>query len=139
MRVRPLAALLLLGATGCTRTVYEAHFATPAQLAKIAEAGTRSPFLKCHMPDGRVFVLEHWSIDEGAGTAQGWGLEYAASRARIGDPRQITLGLRDIALLETDRPYSVDVGAGSIVGMAIGSTASIALTVVCAMNPGACF
>jgi uncharacterized membrane protein (Fun14 family) len=91
------------------------------------------------MPDGRVFVLEHWSIDEGAGVVAGFGLEYAANRSRIGSARQITLGLRDVALLETNRPYSVDVGTGSIVGLSIGSAASLALSLVCVANGRACF
>ena len=132
-------ALAALALTSCARTAYEAHFAKPDELVKITEAATRSPFLKCHMPDGRVFVLERWSIEEGTGLVEGWGLEYAANRARIGRPHEVTLALRDIALLETDRPYDVDVGTGPIVGMAIGSAASFALTLVCAVNARACF
>lgn len=138
MRRTVLAAIALL-ACSCSRTVYEAHFAVPTQLAKITEAATRAPFLKCHMPDGRLFVLERWSIEEGTGLVQGFGIEYAANRARIGLPRLVTLGLADIALLETDRPYSVDVGTGSMIGLAIGAGASVALSAVCAANPKVCF
>lgn len=139
MMKQGLAAFAVLCATGCTNTIYEAHFAQPSQLVKISEAATRAPFIKCHMPDGRVFVLERWSIEEGAGTITGRGLEYTANRERRGSPHAITLSLTDVALLETNRPYDVDVGTGSVVGLAIGTGASFAMTIVCLTNPQACF
>ncbi len=128
---RGIAALALLSMTGCTRTLYEAHFAPPAHIEKIAEAGTRSPFVKVHMTDGRVFVLERWAVEEGTSTVSGFGLEYTANRERVGAARNVTLGFADVALLETNRPYNIDVGTGSIIGMIIGTSASLSLTFVC--------
>jgi hypothetical protein len=139
MRRWGLAAALLALGTSCSRTVYEAHFARPTEIAKIAESASRAPFIKCHMADGRVYVLEHWSIEEGTGLVEGRGIEYAANRARLGPPHDITLHLADIALIETNRPYDVDVATGSVVGMAIGTGASLALTVVCLTVSKACF
>ena len=104
MRLRGIALAAILGSAGCSRTVYEAHFATPAQIEKISEAGTRSPFIKVHMADGRVFVLERWSIEEGAGTIEGHGLEYSANRVVRGPARKIEMKLEDAALIETNRP-----------------------------------
>jgi len=129
----------LLSTTGCSRTVYEAHFATPAQIGKITEAGTRSPFIKVHMPDGRVFVLERWSIEEGAGTIEGNGLEYSANRVVRGPAHHVELKVDEVALLETNRPYDVDVGTGSIVAMIIGTTASVIFSIVCLATKGMCF
>ncbi len=136
---RGIAALSLVLTTACTRTLYEAHFAAPTDIAKIAEAATRAPFIKCHMADGRVFVLERWSIEEGTNSIRGRGLEYGPNRVRVGGERNITLSLTDVALIETNRPYDVDVGTGSMIGMAIGTGASLALTVVCLANTKACF
>ncbi len=136
---RGIAALAFISLTACSRTLYEAHFAPPSQIEKIAEPATRSPFIKCHMADGRVFVLEKWSIEEGTNTVRGHGIEYGANRARVGAPRDITLALGDIALIETNRPYDVDVGTASLVGMAVGTGASLAMTVVCLTNTKACF
>ena len=124
---------------GCSRTVYEAHFATPAQVAKITEAGSRSPFIKAHMPDGRVFVLERWAIEEGAGTIEGTGLEYSADRVVKGPARRVELKMSDVAVLETNRPYSVDVGTGSMVGMIIGTVASVVLSIVCFAEGPLCY
>ena len=131
MRLRGIVLAMLLGTVGCSRTVYEAHFATPARVDTILEAGERSPFIKAHMPDGRVFVLERWAIEEGAGTIDGVGLEYSADRVVNGPPRHVALKMTDVALLETNRPYDVDVGTGSIIAMIIGTTASFVFSIVC--------
>ena len=139
MRLRGIVLAALLSTTGCTRTIYEAHFATPAQIEKIAEAGARSPFVKVHMPDGRVFVLERWSVEEGAGTIQGNGLEYSANRVVQGPARHVELKVEDVALLETNRPYQVDVGTGSVIAMIIGTTASVVFSIVCLAPGSVCF
>ena len=132
-------AAALFSTAGCSRTVYEAHFATPAQIGNIAEAGTRSPFMKVHMPDGRVFVLERWAIEEGAGTIAGTGLEYSANRVVEGPARRVEMKLEDVALFETNRPYEVDVATGSIIAMMIGTTASVVFSIVCFVPGSACF
>jgi hypothetical protein len=136
---RVAGALLIVLTTSCSRTIYEAHFAPPAQLEKISEAATRAPFIKCHTPDGRVFVLERWSIEDGTETIRGYGIEYAPSRARNGKARDYTLAFKDIALIETNRPYSVDVGTGSVIGMLIGTGASVALSLVCLGLGSTCY
>ena len=136
---RWIALAVLLSTVGCSRTIYEAHFATPSQIEKIAEAGSRSPFIKVHMPDGRVFVLERWSLEEGAGTIQGNGLEYSANRVVRGPARHVELKIDDVALLETNRPYDVDVGTGSIIAMIIGTTASVVFSIVCFAAGSVCF
>jgi hypothetical protein len=126
-----VAALALVLMTSCSRTVYEAHFAAPAQLAKISEAAARAPFIKCHMADGRVYVLQQWSIEEGTGLVEGMGLEYDADRNAKGGIHRQSLKLTDIALIETNRPYSVDVGTGSIVALAIGTGVSLGVSAIC--------
>ena len=136
---RGIAALALVTLTGCSRTLYESHFAPPSQVEKISEAATRAPFVKCHTADGRVFVLEHWSIEEGTSTVRGHGIEYGPDRARIGGARDMTLAFSDIALIETSRPYDVDVGTASVIGMAIGTGASLSLSFICVALGKTCF
>ena len=128
--------LALLLCTSCTRTVYEAHFAPPSQVGKLTEAASRAPFLKCHMSDGRVFVLQEWSIEEGAGTVEGFGIEYTADRDLVGDAHRHRLKLDEIALIETSRPYSIDVGTGSVISMIIGTTLSAGFTIGCLASVG---
>jgi hypothetical protein len=134
-----LVLAALLSTLGCSRTIYEAHFAPPSQVDHIVEAGARSPFLKAHMADGRVFVLERWSIEEGAGTIAGNGLEYDADRVVRGAAHHVELKLGSVALLETNRPYDVDVGTGSIVAMLIGTTASVVFSIVCFAAKNVCY
>ena len=136
---RGVVLAALLATAGCSRTLYEAHFATPAQIEKISEAGTRSPFIKAHMADGRVFVLERWAIEEGAGTIEGVGLEYSANRVVQGPARHVEMKLEDVALFETNRPYAVDVGTGSTIAMSIGTVASFVLSIVCFVPGNKCF
>lgn len=136
---RGIVLAALLSTVGCSRTVYEAHFATPAQIGKITEPGARSPFIKVHMPDGRVYVLERWSIEEGAGTIGGVGLEYSANRVVKGPVHHVELNIGDVALLETNRPYDVDVGTGSIIAMIIGTSASVVFSIVCFAAGSVCF
>ncbi len=135
-RIAALVSLVLV--TSCSRTVYEAHFAAPAQLAKISEAASRAPFIKCHMADGRVFVLQQWSIEEGTGLVEGLGIEYDADRNAKGGVHKQSLKLADIALIETNRPYDVDVGTGSVVTLAIGTGVSAILSIVCLAVSGHC-
>jgi hypothetical protein len=129
--VRKWLLVLLLALTSCSRTVYEAHFAPPAQIAKLAGPASRAPFIKCHMPDGRVFVLQQWSIEEGTGLVDGFGLEYDADRNPKASARRQSLKFDDIALIETNRPYSVDVGIGPVIALAIGTAVSVAVSAVC--------
>jgi hypothetical protein len=124
--------------TSCSRTVYEAHFAPPAQLAKISEAASRAPFIKCHTADGRVYVLQQWSIEEGTGLVEGLGIEYDADRNPKGGVHRQSLKLDEIALIETNRPYNVDVGTGSVVTLAIGTGVSAILSLVCIGVSGHC-
>ncbi len=135
MRIAGAVACFAL-ATSCSRTVYEAHFASPAQLSKITEAASRSPFIKCHMADGRVIVLEHWAIEEGTGIVDGFGIEYDADRHARSVAQHQQLALADVVLIETNRPYDVDIGTGSIVAMAIGTGVSLAVTAICLAPTG---
>lgn len=135
---RLVGAVALVLATSCSRTVYEAHFAPPAQLAKISEAASRAPFIKCHMADGRVYVLQQWSIEEGTGLVEGLGIEYDADRNPKGGVHRQSVKLDEIALIETNRPYNVDVGTGSVVTLAIGTSVSAILSFVCIGVTGHC-
>jgi hypothetical protein len=130
MRRWILLAIVLGATTSCSRVVYEAHFAAPAQLAKITEAASRAPFIKCHMPDGRVFVLQQWTIEEGSGVIEGFGIEYDADRTAK-PPQRHNLKLEEVAIIETNRPYQVDVATGPVIGLAIGTGVSFAFSVGC--------
>ncbi len=56
-----LAALFLaLAFSGCS-TVWQARFLSTEQLKDL---DSEVPFLKCHTPEGHLYVLVDWSVDE---------------------------------------------------------------------------
>ncbi len=132
--LRRVAAVGIAVSLAACTTVYRAKF-TPPDQPKAVEAD--APFLKCHMRDGSVFVLEaQWRIDAEARRIDARGIHYDASRAVV-DRGTYHLSLDEVALFETNRPEQfIDEG---IVVLAVLTAASVAVTVYCATNPKACF
>ncbi len=131
-------ALALACASWSCRTVYQAHFVKPSRVEELSNLKD-APFLKCHLKNGGVIVLEAWSVDDVDETIRGYGVEYDAYRQSNERLEARVVKLDDIALLETNRPYDVHVASGSIVALAIGTGATLALTAVCLANAKACF
>jgi len=126
------AALAVLAvAPGCGATAWRARIAdTPDNVDLDA------PFVKCHMPDGRVYVLQHWTLDAPARVIRGEGLLYDADRALVGTGHY-DVGFDDVALVETNRPESVERPGFAILGVTTG--VSLGVSAACAANPKACF
>lgn len=133
--------VLALACLTCTATRYEPHFIPPREIATIQRDLRAVPFLKCHLVDGRVFVLERWTIDERAGEVRGYGIEYDADRIRLGYAGNKTVAMRDVVLYETNRPYETERPdpTGAIVALGLATAASVSLTVVCLTTAKACF
>jgi hypothetical protein len=119
-------------------TEYRATFVKRPDFGSIGDHKD-DPFLKCHMKDGHVIVLEAWTVDDVAKTVRGYGLEYDVNRERIGPLEAKVVRLDDVVLVETNKPYAFQVGTGSIIALAIGTGVSIGVTVMCATNTKACF
>jgi len=126
-------ALAIMGATAACQTVYEAHFVQPNNLKRLNELKDK-PFLKCHMRSGNVVVLEAWTVDDVANTIRGYGIEYGRDRELVGQAEARVVPLADVALLETNRPYEVQVATGSVIALAIATGVSLAVTAVCLSN-----
>ena len=130
---------LLVAACASCKTVYPARFAHTDEPGRV---DTGAPFLKCHMFDGRLYVLKNWEIDVPAHTVTGDGLLYDADRNRVGSPRKLAVAMDNVALFETNRVEQVSLvsdGAAQLAIMGVASAASAALTVFCVVNPKACF
>ncbi|NIO48508.1 MAG: hypothetical protein GTN73_03575 [Candidatus Aminicenantes bacterium] len=95
---------------------------------------TRSPFLKVHMLDGRVYILSAWKVDDKDKTVSGMGSLLDINRNLI-QKSNFTISLDGVAIFETNvvksSPY--------IGTMAIITLPSLALSAYCATNPKACF
>jgi hypothetical protein len=95
---------------------------------------SESPYLKVHMRDGRVYVLEQWQIDEPSARVLGTG-EMLGTDRRVRRQGRFDVGLGDVALLETNRVHA----SPMIAGLAVVTTISVTVTLACIANPKACF
>lgn len=134
------AAVALAFSGGCaTTTAYRASFQTPAAAAADTGAGPAEPgssFVKCHMKDGRVIVLERWRFDPRAKTVSGTGISYNAQRAVIRHGKMV-VPLDQVALVETDQPERLI--RGNVVALGVTTVLSVALSAYCLVNTKACF
>ena len=94
----------------------------------------RSPFLKVHMLNGRVYILSEWRGDEEEKTVSGKGSFLDINRNLI-ENGNFTIPLDEVAIFETNVLRS----SPSIMAMAILTVPSAMLSVLCIANPKACF
>jgi hypothetical protein len=95
---------------------------------------SRDPFLKCHLWDGSVVVLENYRIE--GEIVFGDGIRYDSTRAPV-ERKSFALPFSEVALFETNRPESVS--SARVPVMATVTVASAALTALCITAPKACF
>lgn len=124
-----LAALLHLSCATSWRARLFAPAATPPR-------SVDAPFLKVHLKDGAVLVLDRWDVDGAARRIAGDGIRYGADRAKEGQGA-LAAAFDEIALVETNRPERVARTGLAVLGVVAG--ASLALTAACLANPKACF
>jgi hypothetical protein len=126
----PVVALGLLLPAGCVQRVKREL--KPAEQAVSLDG--RSPFLKAHLLDGRVYVLSQWKVDEQSRTISGQGEMLGLNREVLATGA-LTVRLDEVALFETN----VVKQSPSVTALAVVTGASAAMTVVCATNPKTCF
>lgn len=127
--LKPIHWLLLtLALAGCPQRI---HRKVGAQLQTV---DMKAPYIKCHMKDGGLYVLHHWTIHETTQELVGTGEYFATDRAVTGR-QEFRVPFRDVALYETNT-----VGNSPwIAAMAVVTGVSTALTVACIAQPKACF
>jgi hypothetical protein len=145
-RERHLVAATLVGVAigACkhaTSTSYQARFYRPGE-AQAAESGKSADFLKCHMPDGALYVFDTWQFQGTGLDAQvlGQGIWYSPDRGtRI--PGTYSVPVRSVALFETTQPEEVTVRTGEegVIVLGVVTGASLALSTLCLTNTKACF
>jgi hypothetical protein len=123
--MRALVALVLCSCS----TVWQAGFAPPTEVARV-----QAPFLKAHLRDGGVVVLERWRV-LGESLA-GDGLRYDAARSVVTEG-PVTVPLAEVALLESNEPRRVwHTGLLVLAGL---TAASAGLAGYCLSELGTCF
>src|SRR5260221_14186629 len=80
---RPLVALALASAlsVACVESRLDRALKTPDQIQALDH---RSPYLKVHMKDGRLFLLSKWLVDDALRQVAGPGELFGLARAAMG-------------------------------------------------------
>ena len=121
------AIVVALSSTSCIQKVRHKISASLQTVDK------QAPFLKVHMRNGDVYVLQKWKL-EGAGNLTGYGELQGVDR-RPRDPTAHRIAMEDVALFETN----VIESAPSIAALAVIGTVSVVVSIACLANPKACF
>ncbi len=103
-------------------------------VSQMGQLDQKSPFLKAHMLDGRVYVLSEWDLEGENESISGKGRLLNLNREEI-QRGQFMILLDEVALFETN----VLQASKSILAMASLTVPSALLSVYCLANPKACF
>ncbi len=98
-----------------------------------ADMQKKSPFLKAHMRNGDLFVLQKWSGGAN-GVVTGNGSHYNATRTLLASG-DFSLAIDSVAVFETN--VAVMSGAGA--ALTAFAVVTVAIAIACALNPKACF
>ena len=128
-------AMLLGGAlialAACAHVVTR-QLTTPNQGATLDR---KSPFLKAHLRNGYVYVLQSWSWNDSSGAVTGFGTLFDADRHGVGPPTAVRLPRDSVALFETNVSHV----SGASIALAVMTGVTAAVAIACAANPKACF
>lgn len=94
----------------------------------------KSPYLKCHMKDGGVYVLSPWNVLPGGRSVHGHGKPLDPNRRAVGDG-DFTVDIAAVALFETNIAHR----SAAVTGLAIVTGISLGITAYCIANPKSCF
>lgn len=92
------------------------------------------PYLKLHMKNGDLYVLENWIVNTKQDSVTGNGNLFNPNRMSISDGK-FSIPMNQIVLAETNQ-ISSSTGAGTLVLLTLVTGI---FTVVCIANPKACF
>lgn len=132
---RTSEALALLAAIGmfanCAVETQKRALVAPDQASTLNK---KSDFLKAHLRNGKVCILNHWEVSPDGHTVTGTGTLLGINREVLNEGH-FTVPIDSVAIFETNVVrLSGEVGALSIV-----TGASVIMSIYCAANPKACF
>ncbi len=137
---RALARAFVALGTAATLSCYSTNYRSSFTNTSVGGAvSTADLYVKLHMPDGSLYVLEDWSIVGEAPDArvEGTGLAYDVDRHTTGKKERRSVRVADVAVIETTQPERVTHSGGVVLGVVSG--ASLLVTALCLANPKACF
>ncbi len=137
VRIVVLAGSLLLVACDSLKNV-ERRNIEPQQFrnwdsGQIEKTRKESPFLKAHMRNGDLFVLQDWSAVAGSDVV-GEGTHYDMHRRVLGTGHQ-QVPIDSVAVFETNELVT----SGAMVALSAMAVVTAAVAIYCASNPKNCF
>lgn len=125
-----LFLISLLINSGCTNRIQRELY-KPEQLGKFKQL-TEKPFVKLHLRDGGVYILDKWTSDKTK--ISGTGILLNADRDIV-TKGNFDIPLSDFVIAESN----VILGPSGRSALWIMTGVSLAATIYCAANPKACF
>ena len=129
---RPLAVVLAaqLALSGCSHTL-DRRLIDPGEHQTL---DNKAAVLKAHLKNGELLILQEWQVDEETRMVSGQGQRAGTNRTSI-EEGFLSVSLDSVAIFETNTTKTNP----AVLGMAILTGASLALTAYCLSNPKACF
>jgi hypothetical protein len=138
-RATALVACAALFSSACDAfKKVERRDVTPAEFRKWDADDTRamnkkSPFLKAHMRNGDLFILQNWSA-AGDRVVVGNGARYDPARNLI-ESGNLQVSVDSVAIFETN----VQSTSGATAALTAFAVVTVGVAIACAINPKACF
>ncbi|RPI75164.1 MAG: hypothetical protein EHM47_03360 [Ignavibacteriales bacterium] len=117
----------------CSGNRIERITSLPSEIKNIQQS-KEFPFLKLHMKNGDVYVLENWKVDNKEKSVNGNGISLDFNR-QPRDNGEYKIPFEDIVLAETNH-ISGSAGTGVL---AAATIITGIFTIICIANPKACF
>ena len=105
----------------------------------IHQDSSQMPFIKVHLKNGDVSILHNWQVYAEQDCLKGNGTAWDYNRD-VKLNGELTYTLKEIALLETNNYSAIKtLDKGRFSSLALMTGINMALTIMCATNPKACF
>lgn len=127
-----LISVSLIFHPNCSGSRIERISESPEQF-NIMKSSENLPYIKLHMKNGDVYVLEKWAINSKKDSVKGIGKLFNPQRELIAE-NNYKLPMKEIVLAETNQ-----IGASRGGALTAITVISGIVTVICLANPKACF
>jgi hypothetical protein len=117
----------------CSGSRIERISESPGQFP-VTKSSQELPYLKLHMKNGDVYVLENWIVNSKTDSVSGLGKLFNLNRELISEG-EFALSNQEVVLAETNQ-ISGSVGTGVLATLTVITGV---FTIVCIVNPKACF
>lgn len=131
--------LAMLTLQTCTKSYsFRANYTEANQLLHETGNLETKPFLKAHLKNGDIFILEDtWAIDTVQNTVSGTGTRYDFNR-NLASEGALAVAIDSVAIFETNRKLPSP-ESDRIIPLSIMAGLDVVIGILCITNPKACF